>query len=32
MIMFSNQVLNQFSELDYEVYNFILKNLSLIHI
>ncbi|MCA5010822.1 MurR/RpiR family transcriptional regulator, partial [Clostridioides difficile] len=24
--MFSNQVLNQFSELDYEVYNFILKN------
>lgn len=26
MIMFSNQVLNQFSELDYEVYNFILKN------
>ena len=26
MMMFSNQVLNQFSELDYEVYNFILKN------
>jgi len=25
-MMFSNQVLNQFSELDYEVYNFILKN------
>ncbi|WP_312426643.1 MurR/RpiR family transcriptional regulator [Lacrimispora sp.] len=26
MMMFTNQVLNQFSELDYEVYNFILKN------
>ena len=26
MALFSNQVLSQFGELDYEVYNFILKN------